>query len=101
MGLAGHHLAGLLLGVILMDLGVQSGHVANQTRIYNIDPGARSRLNMVYMFSYFTGGGLGSYFGALCWHAAGWWGVCGFGATIILLALGVEWMHSRGATRRG
>jgi len=39
MGLAGGHLAGLIVGVILMDLGVQSGHVSNQTRIY----GHRSR----------------------------------------------------------
>jgi hypothetical protein len=42
-----------------MDLGVQRGHVSNQTRIYSIDPNARSRLNMVYMFCYFIGGGLG------------------------------------------
>jgi predicted MFS family arabinose efflux permease len=90
MGLAGRRLAGLITGVILMDLGVQSGHVSNQTRIYGIDPGARSRLNMVYMFCYFVGGGLGSYGGALCWHAAAWPGVCGFGAVMLALALAVE-----------
>jgi predicted MFS family arabinose efflux permease len=71
LGFTGKHLAGLIVGVILMDLGVQSGHVSNQTRIYNIDPSARSRLNMVYMFCYFIGGGLGSYLGAWCWHVAG------------------------------
>jgi predicted MFS family arabinose efflux permease len=95
MGLTGRHLAGLIAGVILMDLGVQSGHVSNQTRIYSIDPGARSRLNMVYMFCYFVGGGLGSYAGALCWHAAGWPGVCGFGAVMLALALAVESAHER------
>ncbi len=57
MGFFGKHLAGLIVGVILMDLGVQSGHVSNQTRIYSIDPAARGRLNMVYMFCYFIGGG--------------------------------------------
>jgi predicted MFS family arabinose efflux permease len=97
LGLAGKHLAGLIVGVILMDLGIQSGHVANQTRIYSIDPSARSRLNMVYMFCYFIGGGLGSYLGAWCWHVAGWWGVCGFGTTTLFLAIVAEFTYGRRA----
>jgi predicted MFS family arabinose efflux permease len=98
LGFAGKHLAGLIVGVILMDLGVQSGHVSNQTRIYNIDPNARSRLNMVYMFCYFIGGGLGSYLGAWCWHVAGWWGVCGFGTTALSLAIAAECAYGRDHT---
>jgi hypothetical protein len=39
-------------------MGVQSGHVSNQTCIYTIDQSARSRLNMVDIFCYFIGGGL-------------------------------------------
>ena len=84
MGLAGATLTGLVIGVVILDLAVQSGHVANQTRIYALDPGARSRINMVYMVCYFVGGALGSYIGALAWHAAGWWGVCGFGLAAML-----------------
>jgi predicted MFS family arabinose efflux permease len=95
LGFAGRHLAGLIIGVVLMDLGIQSGHVSNQTRIYSIDPNARSRLNMVYMFCYFIGGGLGSYLGAWCWHVAGWWGVCGFGSTSLLLAIVAEYIYGR------
>jgi predicted MFS family arabinose efflux permease len=97
MGFFGKHLVGLILGVILMDLGVQSGHVSNQTRIYSIDPAARSRLNMVYMFCYFVGGGTGSYLGAICWHWAGWWGVCGFSSAVLSLALIVEFFYRRAA----
>jgi predicted MFS family arabinose efflux permease len=97
MGLIGSHLAGLIAGVVLMDLAVQSGHVSNQTRIYSIDPSARSRLNMVYMSCYFIGGGLGSYLGALSWHAAGWWGVCGFGAVAIFVGIVTEAIHGRAA----
>jgi predicted MFS family arabinose efflux permease len=100
LGFAGKHLAGLIVGVILMDLGVQSGHVSNQTRIYNIDPNARSRLNMVYMFCYFIGGALGSYLGAWCWHVAGWWGVCGFGTTALFLAIAIEFTYGRDHTKR-
>ncbi len=88
LGLMGTSMAGLIVGVILMDLGVQVGHVASQTRIYGIDPAARSRLNMVYMVSYFLGGALGSYLGALCWRWGGWWAVCGFGGFAAVLGLG-------------
>jgi predicted MFS family arabinose efflux permease len=101
LGFAGQHLAGLIAGVILMDLGVQSGHVSNQTRIYSIDPSARSRLNMVYMFCYFIGGALGSYLGAWGWHVAGWWGVCGFGAAAIFLAIIAEFTYGRRALANG
>jgi predicted MFS family arabinose efflux permease len=95
MAVAGKHLAGLIIGVVLMDLGVQSGHVSNQTRIYGIDPNARSRLNMVYMVCYFVGGGLGSWLGALCWHFGGWLGVCGFGMAALIIAIVVEWFFAR------
>ena len=56
LGAFGKIMAGLIAGVVLLDIGVQSGHVANQTRIYALDATARSRLNTVYMFCYFTGG---------------------------------------------
>lgn len=101
MGFIGKHLAGLIISVILMDLGVQGGHVSNQTRIYGIDPAARSRLNTVYMFCYFIGGGTGSLCGALAWHHAGWWGVCGVGSGALALALVVEFLHGRAEKRRG
>ena len=84
---SGHSLIGLIVGVFVMDLGVQSGHVANQTRIYAIAPEARSRLNTFYMVCYFLGGAVGSYLGAACWCAIGWPGVCGFALAVLLLAL--------------
>jgi MFS family permease len=85
---AGKIMVGLIVGVVLLDLGVQAGHVANQTRIYSIDPAARSRLNTVYMFLYFVGGALGSYFGAICWVHWGWVGVCGLAMAVLTASLG-------------
>jgi len=95
MGLGGGILVALIVGVIGMDLGVQLSHVSNQTRIYQIDPQARSRLNMVYMVSYFTGGAIGSYLGAVAWHALGWWGVCGFAAAVLSIAILVQALFGR------
>jgi predicted MFS family arabinose efflux permease len=89
LGCWGGTLWGLALGAIVMDLGVQAGHVSNQTRIYNLDPKARSRLNTIYMVCYFAGGALGSYGGSWGWHLAQWWGVCGFALIPMVLALGV------------
>ena len=91
---AGHGIAGLVAGVILLDLGVQAGHVANQTRIYALVPEARSRLNTVYMVTYFLGGALGSALGAYGWSRWGWSGVCMAGTMQLLVALAVRtWMH--------
>ena len=94
----GSHLWGLVLGVLLLDFGIQSAHVSNQTRIYALRPEARSRLNTVYMVSYFLGGVFGTSLGAQAWHRAGWAGVCGVGISMLLAALLV---FGAGARRRG
>jgi predicted MFS family arabinose efflux permease len=86
----GRHMSGLILGVILLDIGVQSGHVSNQTRIYSLLPEARSRLNMVYMVCYFSAGALGSYAGSVMWHRFGWAGVCGLGCGLLLMGCAVH-----------
>jgi predicted MFS family arabinose efflux permease len=83
----GTHVAGLIVGVILLDIAAQTVHVSNQTRIYALVPGARSRLNMVYMTLYFIGGSLGSYIASACWYRFGWTGVCVFCEGMMMVAL--------------
>jgi predicted MFS family arabinose efflux permease len=89
LGASARWLPGLILGVLLMDLGVQSGHVANQAWIYSLAPTMRSRLNSVYMTCYFIGGSLGTFLGALGWQLLGWWGVCGFALAVLSAGLAV------------
>ena len=84
---SGKTLVGLIVGVVLMDVGVQAGHVANQTRIYSLAPDSRSRLNMFYMVCYFVGGAAGSFLGAYAWRIHGWTGVCVFCLGVLLIAL--------------
>ena len=91
MGLGGGWLAGLVVGVILLDVGVQAAHIANQTNVFSLVPEARSRLNTVYMTGYFTGGSLGSVAGGLAWMHFGWAGVCLTGAAFA----GAAWLASR------
>ena len=71
-------IAGLVVGVLLMDLGVQSIQVAAQASVISLLPEARSRLNTLYMVARFGGGAAGSALGALAWSWAGWPGVCLF-----------------------
>jgi predicted MFS family arabinose efflux permease len=93
--LAGQWLWGLILGVILLDLGTQGAHISNQTRIYARPQPIHSRLNTVYMFSYFIGGSCGSALGTYAWSLAGWPGVCVLGVVLMVLALGVYLLRSR------
>jgi len=99
LGWAGRTLAGLVAGVILLDVGVQAGHVANQTRIYGLVPEARSRLNTFYMVCYFIGGSAGSFLGAYSWRLAGWYGVCGF--SLIGIALGLAYFAVSAVSSKG
>jgi predicted MFS family arabinose efflux permease len=87
--LAGERLAGLVAGVILLDMGVQGSHISNQTRIFALRPEVRNRLNTVYMVSSFIGGAASSAVASWAWQRWGWPGVCGTGATCLLAALAV------------
>jgi predicted MFS family arabinose efflux permease len=100
MWLAGQWLWCLIIGVILLDFGMQGTQVSNQTRVYSLNPAARSRLNTVYMVSYFVGGSLGSMLGSYGWSIAGWNGVCVVGCTLLLLALGIYGVKSVRRSRR-
>ena len=76
------HLAALVVGVVVLDVGAQMTQIANQTRIFGLVPSARSRLNTVYMVMYFSGGAVGSWLSSIAWARWGWNGVS-------LLALGL------------
>ena len=84
-----HHLSALILGVLVLDFGVQGAHVCNQSVVFKLRPDARSRLNTVYMTSYFLGGAAGSLLAATVYSAAGWPGVCALGALLPVVALGL------------
>jgi predicted MFS family arabinose efflux permease len=104
LGLLGRWLWGIALGVILLDLGAQANHISNQTRVYTLRPEARSRLNTVYMVSYFVGGAGGAWLGTAAWSRFGWTGVCLVGgglslAALIALGVGSARLSRAGAPR--
>ncbi len=83
----GFHIWGLIVGVILLDLGNQGGQVSNSARVQALSDENRSRNNTVYMFSYFLGGAAGSFLGTLSFQQLGWYGVCRVGFAFQGLAI--------------
>ncbi|TYC58997.1 MFS transporter [Rhodobacterales bacterium] len=84
-------LIGLVVGIVVMDLAVQSSQVANQARVYSLDPTARSRLNTVFMATMLAGGAFGAGIGGAAYAVWGWIGTCGFGA----ISAGFAWLLSQ------
>lgn len=95
--LLSYSLWGLIIGVVTIDFGLQSVHVANQSLIYQVRPEARSRLTAGYMIFYSIGSAVGSLLSTLVYAAGGWTGVCLLGAVISAIAL-VFWALTRHLT---
>lgn len=79
--------AGIVAGIVLLDLAMQCIHVSNQSRVYALIPSARNRLNTVYMTVSFIGTSLGSAIGLFAWDKGRWPGVCAAGMVLTIAAL--------------
>jgi predicted MFS family arabinose efflux permease len=80
----------LIIGIAVLDLGVQGLHISNQSAIYALRPEARSRLTTAYMVAYFLGGAALSALTSTLYAGDGWDGVCILGGATALAAL-VVW----------
>jgi predicted MFS family arabinose efflux permease len=84
----------LIIGIAVLDLGVQGQHILNQTLIYSLRPEARSRLTTAYMTGNFACGALASAAAAAVWNAGHWTAVCTLGGALSALAL-LVWLAGR------
>lgn len=87
-------LIGLVVGVVLLDFGVQSALVSNQHIVFALRPEARARLNTILVGAMFLGGALGSATGTYAWQGGGWPGVVALG-----IAFGTAAVALQGASR--
>lgn len=83
----GAWMIGLIVGIVLLDLGTQFSQVSNQAIVQSLNRQASSRNNSVFMFSYFLGGSVGTLSATWAWSQAGWLGVCGVAAVFLILAV--------------
>ncbi|MFZ3599331.1 MFS transporter [Streptomyces sp. BH104] len=81
-------LGALAVGLLLIDVAVQCGQVANQSRIFALPREAHSRLNTGYMTCSFLGASVGSWLGARAYTHLGWPAVCGLIAVAVAVPLG-------------
>ncbi|MGN1056110.1 MAG: MFS transporter [Comamonas sp.] len=92
--------AWFVVGVLVMDLGLQAINVTNQSSIASLLPEARSRMNAVYMTGYFAGASAGSALGVWAWNMAGWQGACSVGVALAALAALSVWRGVRWSQRQ-
>jgi len=86
-GFSANSMVLLVIGVIIMDMGVQATHISNQAVIFALRPEARNRLNTVYMVTYFIGGAAGTFLASQAWHIFKWNGVVVMGLILSVMAL--------------
>ena len=93
-------LIALVIGVIVLDFGIQSALVSNQHIVYALDPEARSRLNTIFMTAMFLGGAAGAALASTVWSYEGWVGVSVLGGVLGLVALAIRVIeHARPKTQ--
>ena len=87
-------LAALIVGVVVLDFGVQAALAANQSRAFALDPSAQSRLNTIFMTTMFIGASIGAAGSALAWTLGGWPAVASYGGALAIFGLVVHCWYS-------
>jgi len=90
-----HSIVGLVIGVIILDMGVQATHISNQSMIFALNPEARNRINTIYMVSYFIGGAAGTFLVSTLWGSYHWAGVCVVGMVLSIAAIAVHVLNHK------
>ena len=85
--LLGSTYIGLIMGIILADIGAQCLQVSNQSGSLQQLPQATNRVNTIFMTTLFIGGSLGTFCSGLGWSMLGWDGVCLVGVLFAIAPL--------------
>lgn len=80
---------GLIVAIILADIGLQCLQLSNQSGCIQEMPEASNRANTIFMTTYFIGGSFGTYCAGLAWTHEGWMGVCAVGAVLAAISLSI------------
>ncbi|PRP66651.1 MFS transporter [Nonlabens agnitus] len=92
---SGNSILGLIIGVVLIDLGMQALHITNQNIIFSKNKDARNRINTIYMVGFFVGGALGTLCASIAWDNYGWPGVSVLGIVLCAAILGTQLVWGR------
>ena len=79
--------AGIIAGILLIDIGMQCIQLSNQTSAFALCPQASNRINTIFMTTYFIGGSTGTFLAGTFWQWFGWTGVVGTGILLTSCSL--------------
>lgn len=74
---------GLVLGILIIDVGMQCIQLSNQSATMKLCPEASARMNTIYMVTYFIGGSFGTFLAGTLWSLQGWNGTVATGLLMI------------------
>jgi predicted MFS family arabinose efflux permease len=90
-----HSVVAILIGLAVLDFGVQGQNVLSQGAIYALGRETTGRVTTAYVTSNFTGGAIGSAAGSIAWGVGGWGAVCGVGIAFAGIAM-LLWLTEPG-----
>ncbi len=90
-----HSVVAILIGLAVLDFGVQGQNVLSQGAIYALGKETTGRVTTAYVTSNFIGGAIGSAAGSIAWSTGGWGAVCGVGVAFAGIAM-VLWLTEPG-----
>jgi predicted MFS family arabinose efflux permease len=90
-----HSVVAILVGLAVLDFGVQGQNVLSQGAIYALGRETTGRVTTAYVTSNFCGGALGSAAGSVAWGIGGWGAVCGVGIAFAGIAM-LLWLTEPG-----
>src|SRR3984957_3392441 len=99
IGIGSSSLGALIVGIAILDLGIQGAQITNQSVIYRLVPEARSRLTTAYMTAVFASAAVSSALASTLYDADGWSAVTALGGALAGLGV-VVWLWEQAMLRR-
>ena len=90
-GFAAWSMAFVVLGAILLDCGLRTAMVANQTLVNAAVPDSRARANTIFGMHVWCGNAVGAFLTSTAFAHYGWLAVCAIAMTASIGALLIHW----------
>lgn len=87
MSLFDNTYVGMIAGIVIIDIGMQCIQLSNQSATMRLCPEATSRMNTIYMVTYFIGGSFGTFLSGTMWSMYGWIGTVYAGMGLVLCSV--------------
>ncbi len=87
MGFGVWSIAAVVVGAMLLDCGLRTAMVANQTLVNSAVPDSRARANTLFGLHVWGGNALGAFLLSWTFAQFGWLAVCGVAMTAVVIAL--------------